>query len=488
MSENRSIESRQMFGRATIYTGYEEITENNILDIIKTSLPVFHHNSADIDYLWKYMKGKQPILARTKAVRPEINNKVVENHAFEIVNFLSGYLMGEPCTYVSRSEKEDATDKVNKLNSYMYEQNKASIDKDLSMWFYVCGVGYRMILPSKDLKAKNNESPFEIDVLDPRTTFMVYQHGFGSKRMVGVRRISRVNAKGEVEFLYCGYTKTHYFECTEKQLLKWEAHTLGDIPIYEYRANMAMLGSFEPALWLLDAINNIASNRLDGVEQFIQAFIKFVNCDIDEEKFQALKEMGAIKIKSTDGQKADVDIVSQELSQTETQTLVDYLYSQVLTICGLPTANKSQGGSSDNGVAVILRQGWEQCEARAKDTELLFKRSEKEFLRLALKLVNMKEDLGLKVSDVDIKFTRRQHDNLLTKTQGLVQMLEAGLKPEIAIATCGLFNDPVDVAVQSKDYLDRKWGEKAMTQGIDKNMYHDANEDVKKVEGDGNNE
>lgn len=488
MSENRSIESRQMFGRATIYTGYEEITENNILDIIKTSLPVFHHNSADIDYLWKYMKGKQPILARTKAVRPEINNKVVENHAFEIVNFLSGYLMGEPCTYVSRSEKEDATDKVNKLNSYMYEQNKASIDKDLSMWFYVCGVGYRMILPSKELKSKNNESPFEIDVLDPRTTFMVYQHGFGSKRMVGVRRISRVNAKGDVEFLYCGYTKTHYFECTENKLLKWEAHTLGDIPIYEYRANMAMLGSFEPALWLLDAINNIASNRLDGVEQFIQAFIKFVNCDIDEEKFQALKEMGAIKIKSTDGQKADVDIVSQELSQTETQTLVDYLYSQVLTICGLPTPNKSQGGSSDNGVAVILRQGWEQCEARAKDTELLFKRSEKEFLRLALKLVNMKEDLGLKVSDVDIKFTRRQHDNLLTKTQGLVQMLEAGLKPEIAIATCGLFNDPVDVAVQSKDYLDRKWGEKAMPQGVDKNMYHDAQEDVKKVEGDGNNE
>jgi SPP1 family phage portal protein len=484
------VQSREMFGRATIYTGYDEVTENNILDILKTSLPVFQHNSADIDYLWKYMKGRQPILSRVKEIRPEINNKVVENHAFEIVNFLSGYLMGEPCTYVSRAKEEDAIKKIDVLNSYMYEQNKASVDKDLSMWFYVCGIGYKMILPSQSLKLKDGLSPFEIDVLDPRYTFVVYQHGFGSKRMMGVRKISRMDAKGNVEFLYCGYTKTHYFECTENKLEKWEAHTLGDIPIYEYKANMAMLGSFEPALWILDAINNIASNRLDGIEQFIQAFIKFVNCDIDSEDFKELKDLGAIKIKSTDGQKADVEIVSQELSQTETQTLVDYLYNQVLTICGLPTTNRSQGGSSDNGVAVILRQGWEQCEARARDTELLFKKSEKEFLKLALKLLNTKENLGLKVSDVDVKFTRRQHDNLLTKTQGLMQMLEAGLKPEIAIATCGLFNDPVDVSIQSKEYLDLKWGKNAVQQqGVDKNMYQNQQEKVdKKVEGEGNNE
>lgn len=476
-----------MFGRTTIYTPYNEVTKENLLDIMSASLPIYNHNSADIDYLWKYMKGNQPILGRKKDVRPEINNKVVENHAFEIVNFLSGYLMGEPCTYVTRSKEEASSEKIDKLNSYMYSQDKASNDKDLATWFYVCGVGYRMILPDNMLTEANEESPFEIDVLDPRFTFMVYQSDFGHKRMMGVRVITRLNANNQLERLYCGYTKTHYFECTENNIEKWVAHTLGDIPIYEYRANMALLGSFEPVIPLLDAINNIASNRLDGIEQFVQAFFKFVNCDIDEEKFKALKEMGAIKIKSVDGQQADVDIVSQELSQNETQTLVDCLYNQVLTICGLPTTNRSQGGSSDNGVAVILRQGWEQCEARARDTELLFKKTEKQFLKLALKIINVKEELGLKLSDVDIKFTRRQHDNLLTKTQALMQMLEAGIKPEIAIATCGLFNDPMDIALQSKEYLDRKWKQENV-QGVDKKMYQNKGEEVKKVEGAENNE
>jgi len=34
--------------------------------------------------------------------------------------------------------------------------------------------------------------------------------------------------------------------------------------------------------------------------------------------------------------------------------------------------------------------------------------------------------------------------------------LQAGIHPEIAIATSGLFNDPMDVFTQSKRYLD-KW-------------------------------
>lgn len=448
-------DSRRMFGRTTIYTTYDVIDKTNLIDALHSAVQIHNSNSADIDYLWKYMKGRQPILQRTKEIRPEINNKPVENHAYEIVNFLSGYLMGEPCTYVNKGKREEAINAIDQLNDYMFEVDKASNDKDLSMWMYVCGLGYRMILPEKGL-GKDGGSPFKIDTLDPRFTFIVYKSDFGKERMMGVRKLVR-KINGIDTDLYCGYTKTHYFECTDNQVLKYEKHVLGDIPIFEYRANMALLGSFEPVLPLLDAINTIAANRLDGVEQFIQSFIKFINCDVDEEKFKALKEMGAIKIKSTEGMQADVDIISQELNQMQTQTLVEYLYNMVLTICGLPTTNRSQGGSSDNGVAVILRQGWEQCEARARDTELLFKKTEKQFLRMALSIIKDAGDMDLQISELDIKFTRRQHDNLLTKAQSLTTMLEAGLKPEIAIATCGLFNDPMDVALQSKDYLSAKW-------------------------------
>ena len=111
----------------------------------------------------------------------------------------------------------------------------------------------------------------------------------------------------------------------------------------------------------------------------------------------------------------------------QTQTLVDYMYQVVLAIAGVPTTNRTGGGSSDNGVAVQLRQGWEQSEARARKYEKNFKKSERQFLKVVLRILRGKEiDYTLRLIDIDIKFSRRNTDNLLTKTQALLNMLNAG--------------------------------------------------------------
>ena len=455
MAEAEIIEGG-MFGRKEILTSVDKITKENVASVLSKALMVHNTNSVAIDYLYRYMRGEQPILSRKKDVRPEICNRVVENHASEIVQFTSGYFLGEPVTYVRRGDSNASSEEINELNDFMFYEDKASHDKDMATWLAICGVAYRMVLPDKDSVSSPDQSPFELDTPDPRHTFVVYHSGFGHKRIMGVREITRTLGKESTETLYCGYTKDHYFEVANGVVRKWEAHTLGDIPIFEYRLNMARMGSFEPALPLLDAINTVASNRLDGVELFVQSFVKFVNCDITADDFKELKDLGAIKIKSVDGQTADVEILSQELNQEQTQTLVDYLYQQVLTICGMPTTTKGGSSTSDTGAAVFLRDGWSQCEARARDTELLFKKSEKEFLRLVLTIIRTSKEFNLSLAEIECKFTRRQHDNLLVKSQALLQLLEAGFEPSLAIATVGLVNDPMDVAKQSELYLE-KW-------------------------------
>ena len=448
-----------LFGRMEITTPVDEITRGNVVDVLTKALSIHEMNSFQIDYLFRYMRGEQPILSRTKKIRPEICNRIVENHAAEITQFTSGYFLGEPVTYVRRGDRENTSAEINLLNDYMFYEDKASHDKELSTWMAICGVGYRMVLPDKYASSDEDDSPFEIDTSDPRYTFVVYGAGFGHRRMMGVRQVFRERQDKSLEMICCGYTRTHYFEIVNGVVRKWENHALGDIPIFEYRLNMARMGSFEPAIPLLDAMNTIMSNRVDGVEQFVQSFLKFVNCEVDEDTVTKLAELGAIVIKSNQGLNSDVDIVSQELNQSQVQTLVDYLYDQVLAICGMPTSTKGGTSTSDTGAAVFLRDGWSQCEARARDTELLFKKSEKQFLRLVLSIIRGVKNVDLSLSEVDCKFTRRQHDALLTKTQSLLQMLQAGLAPEVAIATSGLFNDPMDVALESKEYL-RKWENK----------------------------
>ena len=459
-----------LFGRKIIYTATPVITAQNVKDELHKAIQIHISNQADNDYLYYYYKGKQPILDRQKTVRPEINNKIVENHAQEIVNFKTGHLLGEPCSYVRRGEDDSTSEKVRQLNEIMFAADKASHDRELAQWMHICGVGVRMALPNDSWE--KDECPIELDTLDPRRAFVVYHSGFGKKPVMGVKYI----LDDEGRPLCSVYTPNWYFEIRNNTIEKSKPNPLGMIPIVEYALNPERMGAFEPALDLLDAINSVASNRLDGIEQFIQAIMVFENCDITAELFSELKAQGALKVKSDPSNPGKVYYLVEQLDQSQTQTLVDYLYSQVLTIVGMPSTTKGGTSTSDTGSAVILRDGWQQAEARAKDAEQMFKKSEKQFLKLVLRICRDTVGPDLRLSDVEIKFSRRNTDNLLTKTQALLHMLEAHVDPGVAIATCGLWSDPVDVTAQSKEYL--KMWESAVA---DKTVREDDNRNV--VEG-----
>lgn len=446
--------TRMLFGRRVIKSSVKEITRENVIEVLTKALEKHHLNQGEINYLWDYYKGKQPILNRIKEVRPEICNKVVENRANEIVSFKVGYLCGEPIQYVSRRGEDEVTDKVIALNEYMFEEGKAAKDQEIVEWQMICGTAFRLVLPKS---GEESGSPFEIYTLDPRETFVVYSNEIGARPLMAVKYVVDTDTNITT---YSVYTKDRYFLIEDSIIKEDKPHALGVVPIFEYPANNARLGSFEIVLPLLDSINSIESNRLDGVEQTVQAFIKFINCDITAEDFEKLRGMGALKVKSVDGANADVDVVKCDLNQDQSQTLKNDLYTSVLTICGIPNRN---GGSStsDTGAAVLLRDGWSLAEARAKDSENIFKKSEKEMLKLVLKICKSLQGMDINIKDVDMKFTRRNYEAIQSKSQVLISMLaQPKIHPLLAFEHSGLFTDPESAYLQSMKYYEeqlKKW-------------------------------
>lgn len=407
-------------------------------------------NQADIDYLYRYYRGDQPILYREKEVRPEINNMVVENRANEIVSFKTGYLVGEPVQYVSRGGDSAIAAEVLRLNDYMLSEDKQAKDSELVDWMHICGTSFRQAMPDAMADVEEDEAPFEIFTLDPRYAFVVYSVGLGHKPMMGVRYVLREDGT----LVFSCWTENQYFEVLNTwSVTRSEEQILG-IPIIEYPANNARLGAFEIVIPLLDAINMTESNRVDGVEQFIQALMLFHNVDISSDDFGSLKELGAIKYKDIDSTlKAEITYLNSELNQAQTQTLVDSMYETILTICGMPNRN---GGTStsDTGTAVIMRDGWSAAEARAKGMEPIFKKSEKEFLKLILRICRDMGNLSLKLSALEIRFTRRNYENIAQKSTVLTQMLACDkIAPELAFTHCGLFSDPQLAYRMSMDYM-----------------------------------
>lgn len=442
-----------LFGRTVIYTDVEEIKSDNVLDVISKAKQTQDQNQTDIEYLFKYFKGDQPILSRIKEVNTDINNKIVENRAKEIVDFKTGYLVGEPIQYIGRGEVDP--EKIKQLNDIMTAEDKDTVDSQVVENQNICGTAFKICLPDTDFETTDDEglSPFEQYSLDPAQTFVIYSSGIDHKPMAGVYAIEDSNN----DLHYTVYTPTNIFKLLNTDSIEGtEANPLGMIPIIEYPANEARLGAFEPVITLLDAINTLDSNRLDGVEQFVQALLVLTNCDLEDGTTAAtIKEKGILSLKATGDFEQKAEILATELNQGQTQTLKDDLYQTVLTICAMPNRN---GGSStkDTGIAVVYRDGWSAAETSAKKQEMEFKKSERAFLKVAIKIANTLLGTDFTFNDVDIKFTRRNYENIETKAKVLIEMLNnPKIDPKLGFIYSNMFADPEEAYRTSRPYIEQ---------------------------------
>lgn len=454
-------------GRRPIYSDVSSVTKDNVLDVLKKAMSVHAQNRAEIVYLQNYERGIQPIQNRKKEVRPEINNRVVENHANEIKTFYSGYIFAKGVSYVQRAENDirkgnaDTDDsKISALNEMFFEEGKTSKDQELANDFLTTGIAHRMLLPRKEMIGV---SPFYLLHLDVRNSFVIYSSDVFHRRLAGVTYYKDSNNIVH----WTVYTDTEVFFIdgnnffTPIDIKKIESNGIGIEPIVEYKANFERMGIFERVLPLLDALNVCTSDRLNGLEQFINSFIWMNNVEIDNEQVEQLKDKLILLTQNTDGSTnpASVQYLTADLNQDDTQTLADYLYSQILQIAGVPSRDGSSSG--ETGVAVEYRNGWQIASTNASTIENAFEVSERELLKVAIAIIEKSnipdmDMTGLKVSDIEIKPARSRTDNFVSKVQGIAQGIQAGLHPKHMISVSGLFSDPQQVYIDSKPFLE-KW-------------------------------
>lgn len=456
---SEATERPLLMGRRRILAAPTVVTADNVAEVIDRAMLVHSTNSAQEDYLHRYFLGDQPVLHRTKEVRSDINNPVVENRAYQFVKDRTDALVGEPITYSAHGiglsgDDEGTSDKVQTLNDYCIACDKHASDLELVQWMMEVGVGYRLVLPTPEVARGDTSKPFVVASLDPRHTCVVYSNDAFHEPLYAINEVRDPLDGTRTRTLY---TPDARFEVTDGEPVKASSNPLGMVPIIEYQANPERMGVFEAVVSLFDAINEVESNRVDGIAQFVQALMVLTNVDIDEDEYAKMLKLGAVKINSTGDLPASVEMLTAELNQEQTQTLVDSLYKTALSICGMPYNVGGSASTSDTGVAVTMRDGWSNSEARCKETEVMFRRSERRFLDAALYIADQANGLGLGSESIEIKFTRRNYEAIQSKTQVLTTLLGSGkVHPRLAFQYCGMFSDPEDAYDQSEMYVEQQ--------------------------------
>ena len=448
----------RLHGRRQLFTNESEINAGNVLNVLNSVLPRHLINRSEMVYLEKYLRGVQPVLERVKVYHNEINNRVVVNMANQIVAFKTAEFAGEPIQYISRGDKKSVPKKVEKLNSMMLSEEKSSKDMELAYKMFTYGVGYRLLLNDKAGEVFD-EAPFEIYIPDPRNTFVIRRNDVTRRVLAGVTYVFLDENK--VQFTV--YTGSQVFTVDgtlqrAENLAGTVTHNFGLVPLVEYPCNSVYMGAFEVVHDLLNALSAALCDRLDAVDQFIQAIMVFEGVDITIEQLTELKEAGAIKIPpAIDGRQSRVYYLNQQLDQSQTQTLVDDIKQTILEIVGMPSQGNANTSDSSNNGAIIMKNGWWNAEARKLETIGMWNRAETETLKIVLKICEDSNALtNLLVSDVQPKYGTTSYEDLLVKTQSFSTLVSAGATPLQAFKYSHLGQDPESDAMAFEAYQEEK--------------------------------
>lgn len=475
------------YGRKRIILDYDEVTPDNVNEILGKCLSTHASNKSDCQYLIDYFLGKQDILTRGESKTSTINNKTVVNYAYPITREIVGYTFGNPIELVQKDIKylED----VNKLSSIYDYEDAYYVDICTAIFDSICGVAYQMTLPSSMInKDDTPDVPIRYMCLDPRYTFVAFSNSTGNPQLLSGQ--ITVDENGLESYVL--YTDDNVFRIDFDGNISVSKNVIGLNPITMVENSIFLTGDWEQAISVLNATNQVTSDALNDIEGTIKSLLVVLGAEFDDDDnatLKKIKEDRVLTLTNATGGNLDAKFISPQLDSTSVQNIREYLEDARNIITGIPD-RENNGGGGDTGTAVLNRNGWTDIEIVAKLKELFFKKGKKKQLAIGIQILKILDMLSSDFSVINVEPVIGRHttDNLQTKTQAFATLVATG---ELATIDClefsGLTNRVREVVERGKK--ERKDREKEAI-NIEQQMNKDGQntEDLVNKEVNGNNE
>lgn len=466
----------------------EELTIEAITPYLQTILSQFNSNSVKITKDYNQYLGQHSILSKTRTYDSDtkINNIVSEPHLLAMVNFKVGYMLGIPKEYALNTSENDI--EIETLHRVFKDCDLRTVCDDVAQWLYATGVGYYFIQPKKELPKNADESPFEVFCQPANTCCKVYSSYIGEKPLFDcifteVTKQTKANLSQKFTIIDIYFPNAFYeFEVLnnsvpkQQNLVRVEDRPLYHfLPLVEQYANRDRLGIVSVGETLQYAIDKITSNELDNIDEVVNQLYVFVNVMLGKDNaeklanFIAMKKNGVAEIMPNNPQfPADLKTLATNLDHKNIMTLKEELTQVLYDTSGVPLASSSVTSGGDTQGARQLGNGWENAYTVILKEINSLSKADRELLKIMLWICKQSPYTAinnLTASDIEIKYNINRSNNLLTKTQSyvnLVQNEKAPVPAKIAMQICELTSDPEAVGRAIEEYKQKLANETQM--------------------------
>ncbi len=463
-------------GRRVLWTDEPEITYENVIDVLRDVLPDHEANATMIQSLLDYDAGNQPIVRKKKKTyRPDIDCECNDNVAHQISEFWTGYGWGNAITLVQNGDGKEqyVADAISELNKQYDLVKIRSKTQELGRFVEIDSVCYVYIDTNMDWK--EGKSYFTLDVLDPRTSFVVRSNYYPDKRaMIGVTY--RCDKHGKK--YYTCFTKDARYEIAEWQHTKrsGEMNPLGYIPVIEYIRSYDRMGVWEHQVSEMNNLNLLISDFTNDVEQNTQAVWHTNDVDfpveeeiVDNEDGTQTTVENVRKPKSgewmqtytaPDGKTPIVEPLTIDYDYTGMLSNIQYRRDKILEKCNVPLTNSN--ASNMTGVATSNASGWDHAEAAASKQQMITESCKLDEIEVVLAAIAINPNLPadsplrkLTLADIEVNIKRQKLYELSTKVNSIATLINTGFDGGKVLNAIPVFDDPNEVWAASKDTVEK---------------------------------
>lgn len=417
------------------------LSNSNHMDLVKKSQDLFNKLKTKYEKMYQYYQGKTDAIGNYKFITSRSNNKINLNYIKKFVKEEVSYSVGKEISYESSSGNKEFVKDIN----YTISHWKSSHNIDLMKYMLIFSEVYELYYIDKD----NN---FSSKIIKP-TEGYAFTNEFDEIILFIHCFKSEFTNKEFIDV----YSKNSMWRLNDKfEIIKGPTnHIFKKVPVahgvlsYE-RENDTIYSDIKG---LQDAFETNLSDISNEISDFRNAYLKFLNSQVDKEDVEKMKELGILQFSNPDG---NAEWLIKNINDTFIQNSLNTYEDKIYQIgCHINANEKMQSNTSSLALRARLNSMENKCTLNTNAHKDILK-SRIQFLSIYLRV---KKGKDYDPKDITPKYTANIPQDDLMTAQILAQVPEGTISKETGRAQFSFIPNAIvegeRVAKEQKEEIDK---------------------------------
>lgn len=355
-----------------------------------------------------YYNGNHAILKDYNMQDSRSNRKLIFNFPRKFVDNETGYLLGKPVNFISKTDNQAAVDCIDLNTSHWDKEHNINLRKQSEIY----GESY-------ELHYINTDGEFCATVLTPLNCYCLEDGSAERNVVLALNKFIKAFID-DIEFLDV-YTDTEilHYEIKEEDLIYIgkHPHIFGRVPVVICPANTERKSGFEDVISLFDAYNAINSDLVNEIADHRNAYLIIENAKLEEEDLTNMKAMGIIQVPKG----GKVSWLTKDINDGFVQNELENIERKIYDMMDQVNFNENWAANTSS---LALRNKLLNLENRVSMREAFMGRVIKQRIRNLFIFIKKKEGVSYDYRDIVVKFTRNLPTDLVGIADVIVKLRE----------------------------------------------------------------